>query len=113
MKSITFQITDRDIEQYAKLSGDDNPIHLDLAEANRQGFSNKVAHGMLTMAKIWSVLSQDFLLPYHIPKHYEISFVSPVYISDKVTIDVKRAEDEYRFECKSNEKIIAKGSFTI
>ncbi|MEH7480305.1 MaoC/PaaZ C-terminal domain-containing protein, partial [Neobacillus drentensis] len=63
MNMITFQITEKDVEQYAVISGDYNPIHLDMEAAKQQGFTSKIAHGMLTVAKVLSVLSNESLTP--------------------------------------------------
>jgi acyl dehydratase len=39
-----------DIEAFAHLTGDENPLHLDEAFAKRQLFEGRVAHGLLTLA---------------------------------------------------------------
>ena len=39
-----------DIEGFAHLTGDENPIHLDDAFAARQLFGGRVAHGLLTLS---------------------------------------------------------------
>ena len=47
--SCSITLTEEKIKQYAFLSGDVNPIHLDSKEAKRFGFKAPIAHGMLTM----------------------------------------------------------------
>lgn len=44
--SVIHDITRADIRNYAKLSGDDNPIHLDDQAAQNQGFPGAIAHGL-------------------------------------------------------------------
>ena len=46
----TFQLDRAMLSNYAKASGDLNPIHLDEAFAKNVGLPNVIAHGMLTMA---------------------------------------------------------------
>lgn len=46
----TFQLDRAMLSNYAKASGDLNPIHLDEAFAKSVGLPNVIAHGMLTMA---------------------------------------------------------------
>lgn len=46
----TFQLDRVILSNYAKASGDLNPIHLDEAFAKSVGLPNVIAHGMLTMA---------------------------------------------------------------
>lgn len=44
--SIIHDIARSDIRNYARLSGDDNPIHLDDQVAQHQGFPGAIAHGL-------------------------------------------------------------------
>ena len=46
----TFELDRAMLSNYAKASGDLNPIHLDEAFAKSVGLPNVIAHGMLTMA---------------------------------------------------------------
>jgi len=46
----TFQLDRVMLSNYAKASGDLNPIHLDESFAKSVGLPNVIAHGMLTMA---------------------------------------------------------------
>jgi len=41
-----------DIDLYARLSGDDNPIHVDAEAAARSPFGGRIAHGMLTLSMV-------------------------------------------------------------
>ena len=50
--------TQADFDAFARLSGDDNPIHVDPAFAARTGFGRTVSHGMLIYAKLWGLLQQ-------------------------------------------------------
>ncbi len=45
-------IVQEDIDLYAQLSGDDNPIHVDAEAAARSPFGGRIAHGMLTLSMI-------------------------------------------------------------
>lgn len=47
----------RDAEEWAKFSGDDNPIHFDHAEAKRLGLDGLCVHGMRAMLDIKTALS--------------------------------------------------------
>lgn len=113
MKSISFHITEQDIDLYSTISGDFNSIHLDHKEAKQQGFQGRVAHGMLTMAKIWSVVSHELFNIHQFPSRYELSFISPVYINDVITITVKQSENLYRVVGRCNGRLIVKGTFIV
>lgn len=46
------EITQGDIEVYADLSGDDNPIHVDAEIAAKSPYGGTIAHGMLTLSMV-------------------------------------------------------------
>lgn len=46
------QITQADIDVYADLTGDDNPIHVDEAAAAASPYGGRIAHGMLTLSMV-------------------------------------------------------------
>ncbi|MCU1639332.1 MAG: MaoC domain protein dehydratase [Microbacteriaceae bacterium] len=45
-------IPQEDIDLYAQLSGDDNPIHVDAEAAAKSRFGERIAHGMLTLSMV-------------------------------------------------------------
>ena len=45
-------IPQEDIDLYADLSGDDNPIHVDAEAAAKSPFGGRIAHGMLTLSMV-------------------------------------------------------------
>lgn len=113
LKKISFQITERDIELYAEVSGDFNPIHFDDQAAAQHGFPKRITHGMLTMGKIWSLLSNVLNTSYPLPTKYELTFLSPVYIGDTVNIQVFQKENDYRIIGTCGDSTVVKGSFQI
>ena len=46
------EITQHDIDVYADLTGDDNPIHVDAAAAAASPYGGRIAHGMLTLSMV-------------------------------------------------------------
>lgn len=52
--------TPNDLVRYAQASGDSNPLHLDLEFARQAGFANLVVHGMLNMAHLGRLLTDQF-----------------------------------------------------
>ncbi len=53
---ITKKITEQDVEQFAGLSLDTNPIHLDDAFAAKTQFKQRIVHGMLVASLISAVV---------------------------------------------------------
>jgi 3-hydroxybutyryl-CoA dehydratase len=54
--SLTKTITDEDIQAFAKLTGDVNPVHLLDSFAQTTMFKERIAHGMLVASLISAVL---------------------------------------------------------
>jgi 3-hydroxybutyryl-CoA dehydratase len=80
------QVTDELIRQFADLSGDYNPIHLDEEFAKTTRFGKRIAHGMLTGAFISAVLGYEFAERKIVYLSQTMKFVAPVFISDTVTV---------------------------
>jgi len=82
-------ITDRDIEQFAAISTDYNPVHLDDEYARDTIFEGRIAHGMLTAGLISAVIGEQ--LPGHgtIYMSQNLKFLAPVRPGDLVHAEVK------------------------
>ena len=87
--SRTKTISDEDVRDFARVSGDNNPVHLDEAYAAGTRFGRRIAHGMLTASLISAVLGND--LPGHgaIYLSQQVSFKAPVFVGDTVTATVE------------------------
>lgn len=97
MSIFIFKFTEAEVEQYAELSGDRNPIHLNIEAAKDQGFSRRVVHGNLTMAKIESLLITAYFSEGKRPSNYICTFNSPVYIGVEVTLTVTKQAEKFLF----------------
>ena len=82
-------ITDRDIEQFAEISTDHNPVHLDDAYARDTIFEGRIAHGMLTAGLVSAVIGEQ--LPGHgtIYMSQNLKFLAPVRPGDLVHAEVR------------------------
>ena len=78
-------VTDELIRQFAEVSGDFNPIHLDEEFAKRTRFGKRIAHGMLSGAFISAVLGNEFHDRKTIYLSQTLKFTAPVFIGDMVT----------------------------
>lgn len=82
-------ITQADIEAFAVLTGDYNPLHLDETFARNTRFGRPVAHGMLVASLISAVLGQLLPGPGTIYLSQSLQFLRPVYPGDTVTAIVE------------------------
>lgn len=85
-------VTDRDIEMFAEVSTDHNPVHLDDDYANDTIFEGRIAHGMLTAGLISAVIGEQ--LPGHgtVYLGQSLKFLGPVRPGDQVTAQVEVVE---------------------
>jgi 3-hydroxybutyryl-CoA dehydratase len=77
-----------DIEAFAAVSGDHNPVHLDEAFAKATPFGGRIAHGMLAASYISAVLGNQLPGPGAIYLSQSLRFRRPVKIGDPVTAKV-------------------------
>lgn len=84
---VTRTITDDLVREFAALSGDTQPLHLDEAYAAQTRFGNRIAHGALLVGMVSAVLGVDMAdgEATVIFLGLEISFTNPVFIGDQVT----------------------------
>ena len=82
-------ITDQDIEKFAEISTDHNPVHLDDEYASDTIFEGRIAHGMLTAGLVSAVIGEQ--LPGHgtIYMSQNLKFLAPVRPGDLVHAEVK------------------------
>lgn len=86
-KKVEIKITEQLVERYAVISGDVNSIHLIKSAANHAGFTNRVAHGMLSMAISASCIS-PLLQHGWLLSDYKMTFSSPLFIGDILRIEI-------------------------
>lgn len=87
--SRTKTITDADVQDFARASGDTNPVHLDEDYAATTRFGRRIAHGMLTGSLISAVLGNDLPGNGSIYLGQEFRFKAPVFIGDTITATVE------------------------
>jgi 3-hydroxybutyryl-CoA dehydratase len=81
-------VTDADIEMFAEVSTDRNPVHLDEGYAQDTIFQGRIAHGMLTAGLISAVIGEQ--LPGHgtVYMSQSLKFLAPVRPGDLVRAEV-------------------------
>ncbi|MDO7608829.1 MAG: MaoC family dehydratase, partial [Loktanella sp.] len=89
IRSIQKVVTDQDIEMFAEISTDHNPVHLDEEYAQETIFGGRIAHGMLTAGLISAVIGEQ--LPGHgtVYLGQTLKFLAPVRPGDMVLAEVE------------------------
>lgn len=114
------EVTDRDIEMFAEVSTDRNPVHLDDAYAQDTIFEGRIAHGMLTAGLISAVIGEQ--LPGHgtVYLGQTLKFMAPVRPGDIVYAEVEVIEIDYSrrrvkmdCHCAVDGKVVLKGEAIV
>jgi 3-hydroxybutyryl-CoA dehydratase len=93
------EVVEQDIVDFARVSGDSQPLHLDEDFAAKSRFGGRIAHGMLSAGYISALLGTR-LAPDAIAIYLSQSlrFLRPVKIGDTVTVrgEVRAVDPEKR-----------------
>lgn len=92
---ITKKIEQADVDAFADLTGDHNPVHVDEEFAKTTRFGRRIAHGMLTASLISSVLANKLPGAGSVYLGQTLKFVAPVFPGDEITarVTVKEIRD--------------------
>lgn len=114
------QITDHDIELFAEVSTDRNPVHLDEDYAQDTIFEGRIAHGMLTAGLVSAVIGEQ--LPGHgtVYLGQTLKFMAPVRPGDMVraevtveTIDHAKRRVTLATRCFVGDTVVLKGEAVV
>lgn len=90
------EITEDDIQKFAEVSGDHNPLHMDDEFAKTTVFGQRIAHGALTASYISGILGNNLPGPGAIFTGLSMRFRRPVFIGDTVTVRAEVSEKSDR-----------------
>ncbi|WP_275627375.1 MaoC family dehydratase [Pseudomonas sp. 273] len=85
-------VGERDIQLFAEVSGDRNPVHLDADYAAATLFKERIAHGMLSGALISAAIATTLPGPGTIYLGQSLRFTRPVKIGDVLDVELEVLE---------------------
>ncbi len=85
--SISRTVSAEDVDAFARLSGDLNPLHMDPEFAARTPFGRRVVHGLFTGALV-STAHTQLTGPGFAYVGQELRFLGPVFIGDTVSVEL-------------------------
>jgi 3-hydroxybutyryl-CoA dehydratase len=97
--SFTKTVTEQDVVDFARVTGDDQPLHLDPDFGRRTRFGKRIAHGMLSAgfisAALGTRLAPGWVVVY---LQQQLRFRLPVAIGDTISanVEVKEVDAEKR-----------------
>ena len=96
---LTKTFTQEDLEQFARLTMDDNGMHTDPEMCRRGLFRRPVVHGVLVGSLISSVMGTKLPGSGTVLQDQKIEYLNPIYPGDTVTAEVTltSAEEKERY----------------
>ena len=85
----TRHVTAREVQLFAAVSGDHNPVHLDPEYAATTQFGECIAHGMLTGAFVSAAIAMELPGPGTIYLGQQLSFRAPVKLGDTLSVNLE------------------------
>ncbi len=93
-------VEERDIQLFAALSGDHNPVHLDAEYAASTVFKERIAHGMFSGALISAAVACEMPGPGTIYSGQQMSFHKSAKIGDTLTVRLEILEKLPKFRVR-------------
>jgi 3-hydroxybutyryl-CoA dehydratase len=119
-ESFVKTVTERDVQLFGEVSGDMNPVHFDEDYASKTIFKGRIAHGVLSLAYISTVLGMKMPGPGTIFLSSTARFRAPVRIGDTVTTlctvrDIVKEKRRVTFECvcKVGDTVVVEGEAVV
>ena len=81
-----------DVDAFAALSGDRNPLHFDDEFVAGTRFGRRIIHGGLTTAMFNALVAEQLPGPGSVFLHQEWDYPAPVFVGDTVTATVEVVE---------------------
>lgn len=83
---LTRTVTAEVVDAFARVSTDDNPLHLDDAYAATTRFGRRIAHGMLAASFVSAMMGTQFPGPGAIYMSQSLKFTRPVFLGDVLEV---------------------------
>jgi acyl dehydratase len=113
-------VEERDIQLFAAVSGDRNPVHLDAEYAAATMFKQRIAHGMFSGALISAAVACELPGPGTIYLGQHMRFTAPVKLGDTLTVRLEILEKLPEFRVRvatrvfnQNDELVVDGEAEI
>jgi acyl dehydratase len=85
-ESFEVEVTEDMLQQFATLSGDYNPLHVNDKYAESTSFRRKICHGSLLVSFFSRMIGMYLPGKYALFLSLNVEFVAPCYIGDQITV---------------------------
>ena len=114
------KITENDINEFSKITGDNNPVHLNENFAQHTIFKKRIAHGFLSASLISTVIATKLPGPGSIYINQSLKFLAPVFIDEEISVKIvvveinkEKKRVKLLTECFKSDKKILTGEAEI
>lgn len=119
--SLNILLTENHVDQFIKIFGDDNPLHVDDEFARALGFPRRVVHGMCYAAFLSKLIGTKLPGPGSLWAAQTYRFISPVFVGEDIklsviVVDVFQATKTIRLDVKAEAadgRIVMEGESTV
>ena len=87
--SVTRTFTESDVQAFADLVGDHNPVHMDEAYASKTMYKTRIVHGAFVASLLSGIMGTQLPGPGAIFRALNLNYRGPVKIGDEVTATVE------------------------
>ena len=112
-----FHISNEDMQNFAKLSGDDNPVHNDLQFAKDKGFQGPVIYGLLLAGQVSRLIGEELPDQHAMLTFFSSNFLRPALMKEKLRFDaelVTKSNSTHaiclKFKISSNRSTLCRGT---
>ena len=109
-------ITDADVKNFAGISGDHNPIHVDDEYASKSRYKKRISHGLIPGSFFSALFGTKLPGPGCVYVQQTFNFKRPVYLGDTVTatatvtsIDQDKRRVFFDTTCTVKNKVVIDG----
>ncbi|WP_339486004.1 MaoC family dehydratase [Pseudomonas sp. EL_65y_Pfl2_R95] len=99
-------VEERDVQLFAAVSGDNNPVHLDAQFAAESMFKERIAHGMFSGALISAAVACELPGPGTIYLGQTMRFTLPVKLGDTLTVQLEILEKLPKFRVRIATRVV-------
>jgi 3-hydroxybutyryl-CoA dehydratase len=120
-ESFEAEFTEEMMRQFAHISGDHNPLHLDREYARKQGYPGTVVFGLMSSSLYSRLVGMYLPGRYVLLQGIDVDFSSPCFINEKLLVDgevsymneaYKRLEIKAKIR-KADRKLVSKSTIRV